>query len=178
MPNSIVERVKVIIVNNQKEVKIPTGLRLVIRRSCSAVLQLERFPGPAMVSVAFVDKETIQRLNKEYRNKDSATDVLSFPTSSAVQGEDGSVSYPVDPKTGFYILGDIAICIDAALEQSKSDSTNSLQKEVSFLTVHSMLHLLGYDHKEEADKNRMKERETAIMARLGYVSVPGHKSGI
>lgn len=175
---NIVERVKVVISNDQKEVKIPTGLRLIVRRCCSAVLQLERFNGPAMVSVAFVDKERIRELNKKYRKKDSATDVLSFPMSSSQPNADGTTDYPVDPDTGFYILGDIALCIDAALAQSKSMGV-SLQEEISFLVVHSMLHLLGYDHESgTANEEKMKERETMIMARLGYVSVMGHKSGI
>ena len=71
--------VKVIISNSQKKVKIPTGIRLLIRRCCHAVLQLEKFDGAAEVSVRFVDNEEIRKLNKTYRNLDKETDVLSFP---------------------------------------------------------------------------------------------------
>ena len=87
------ERVKVYISNQQNAVKIPTGIRLLVRRCCSAVLQMEEFFDPAEVSVTFVDNEQIRELNAEYRNKDSATDVLSFPL-----GENGE--YDVNMETG------------------------------------------------------------------------------
>ena len=70
---------KVLITNDQNAVKIPSGLRILIRRSCNAVLDFEKFDGPAEISVTFVDNNHIHELNKQYRNKDSATDVLSFP---------------------------------------------------------------------------------------------------
>lgn len=70
---------KVLITNDQNVVKVPSGLRILIRRSCNAVLDFEHFDGPAEISVTFVDNNRIHELNKEYRNKDSATDVLSFP---------------------------------------------------------------------------------------------------
>ena len=73
-------KVKVIIDNRQREVKIPTGIRLLIRRCCNAVLQLEHFEGDAEVSVSFVDEEEIRKLNSKHREVDSVTDVLSFPS--------------------------------------------------------------------------------------------------
>ena len=82
--NNPMNKVKVIISNTQKKVKIPTGIRLLIRRCCHAVLQLENFDGSAEVSVRFVDNEEIRKLNKQYRNIDKETDVLSFP-----MGENG-----------------------------------------------------------------------------------------
>ena len=77
------ESVKVVISNDQKAVKVPTGIRLLIRRCCHAVLELEHFEGSAEVSVRFVDNEQIRELNKEYRNIDRETDVLSFPLGAA-----------------------------------------------------------------------------------------------
>ncbi len=94
------ERVKVVITNDQKKVKVPTGIRLLIRRCCHAVLELENFEGSAEVSVRFVDNEEIRRLNAEYRNIDRETDVLSFPL-----GENGV--YDVNLDTGAKLLGDI-----------------------------------------------------------------------
>ena len=73
------DAVKVVISNDQKAVKIPTGIRMLIRRCCHAVLELENFEGSAEVSVRFVDNEQIRELNKQYRNIDKETDVLSFP---------------------------------------------------------------------------------------------------
>jgi len=174
---NVVRKIKVIIKDDQKEVKIPTGLRMIVRRCCVAVLQLERFNAPAVVSVAFVDKRKIQELNKEYRNKDSATDVLSFPMLASKPAEDGTLEYVTDPKTGFKILGDIAISIDTAKDQAEKMGIR-LSEEVSFLVVHSMLHLLGYDHERSIeDEEKMKDRETSIMGKLGHPAVMGHKCG-
>ena len=92
--------VKVSISNRQKAVKVPTGIRLLVRRCCSAVLTMEKFEGAAEVSVSFVDNEQIRQLNREFRDKDAATDVLSFPL-----GENGVYDY--NNETGAYMLGDI-----------------------------------------------------------------------
>ena len=154
------ERVKVYISNQQNVVKIPTGIRLLVRRCCSAVLQMEEFRDPAEVSVTFVDNEQIRELNAEYRNKDSATDVLSFPL-----GEDGI--YDLNPESGAYVLGDIVISVPRAIEQAEMYG-HSLRREIGFLTVHSMLHLLGYDHENEGmEAVRMREKEEQVLNKLG-----------
>ncbi len=154
------ERVKVYISNQQNAVKIPTGIRLLVRRCCSAVLQMEEFIDPAEVSVTFVDNEQIRELNAEYRNKDSATDVLSFPL-----GEDGE--YDVNMETGALLLGDIIISVPKAIEQAEMYG-HSLRREIGFLTVHSMLHLLGYDHENEGiEAVRMREKEEQVLNKLG-----------
>ena len=154
------ERVKVYISNQQNAVKIPTGIRLLVRRCCSAVLQMEEFFDPAEVSVTFVDNEQIRELNAEYRNKDSATDVLSFPL-----GENGE--YDVNMETGALLLGDIIISVPRAIEQAEMYG-HSLRREIGFLTVHSMLHLLGYDHENEGiEAVRMREKEEQVLNKLG-----------
>ena len=154
------ERVKVYISNQQNAVKIPTGIRLLVRRCCSAVLQMEEFFDPAEVSVTFVDNEQIRELNAEYRNKDSATDVLSFPL-----GENGE--YDVNMETGALLLGDIIISVPRAIEQAEMYG-HSLRLEIGFLTVHSMLHLLGYDHENEGiEAVRMREKEEQVLNKLG-----------
>ena len=96
------DKIRVIISNSQKEVKIPTGLRMLVRRCCNAVLRMENFQGAAEVSVTFANNEQIHELNKMHRNVDAPTDVLSFP-----MGEDGK--YDIDPATNAKILGDIVI---------------------------------------------------------------------
>ena len=154
------ERVKVYISNQQSAVKIPTGIRLLVRRCCSAVLQMEQFRDPAEVSVTFVDNEQIRELNAEYRNKDSATDVLSFPL-----GEDGV--YDTNMETGALLLGDIIISVPRAIEQAEMYG-HSLRREIGFLTVQSMLHLLGYDHENEGiEAVRMREKEEQVLNKLG-----------
>ena len=152
-------KIRVIITNNQKAVKIPTGLRMLIRRCCNAVLRLENFQGPAEISVTFTDNAQIKKLNAQYRNKDMETDVLSFP-----MGENGK--YDLNMETGAQILGDIVISMEKAVEQADRFGP-SLQREVGYLTAHSMLHLLGYDHEDNMERIHMREKEELVMEQLG-----------
>ncbi|MBQ8077054.1 MAG: rRNA maturation RNase YbeY [Eubacterium sp.] len=152
--------VKVIISNDQKEQRIPSGIRLLIRRCCHAVLEEEGFADDAEVSVRFVDNETIHELNNQFRNIDRATDVLSFPL-----GENGV--YDTDLTTGAKLLGDIVISIPKAMEQAQ-EYNHSLQREIGFLTVHSMLHLLGYDHENGGiEEVHMREKEETVLTKIG-----------
>ena len=153
------KKIRVIITNNQKAVKIPTGLRMLIRRCCHAVLELENFQEPAEISVTFTDNEGIRKLNSQYRNIDSPTDVLSFP-----MGENGE--YDTNLETGAKILGDVVISVEKAVEQAEAYG-HSLQREIGYLTAHSVLHLLGYDHVENLEKVRMREKEEYVMEALG-----------
>ncbi len=160
------DKTRVIITNQQKAVKIPTGVRMLIRRTCNAVLKMEQFEGSAEVSVTFVDNEQIRELNKQYRDKDAATDVLSFP-----MGENGV--YDINHSTGAKILGDVVISVERAVEQAERYG-HSLEREIGYLTAHSMLHLLGYDHENGGlEKVRMREKEELVMSQLG---LPGTSS--
>ena len=151
---------KVLISNQQKAVKVPSGMRILIRRACNAVLKYECFEGNAEISVTFVDNARIAELNNEYRNKPMPTDVLSFPL-----GQDGA--YDIDPETGCKMLGDVVISMERAVEQAELYG-HPLQREVAFLTVHSMLHLLGYDHEQGGlEAVRMREKEEAVLIQLG-----------
>lgn len=151
---------KVYITNKQSTVKIPSGLRILIRRCCNAVLEAEGFSQNAEISVSFVDNTQIKQLNTEYRNKPSETDVLSFPL-----GENGI--YDINNETGAALLGDIVISMEKAIEQANSYG-HSLQREVAFLTVHSMYHLLGYDHEQGGMQAvKMREKEEAALIKLG-----------
>ena len=161
---------KVLITNEQNAVKIPSGLRILIRRSCNAVLDFEKFDGPAEISVTFVDNRRIQELNKQYRDKDAATDVLSFP-----MGENGV--YDENHNTGAKILGDIVISIPRALEQAKRYG-HTFEREVGYLTAHSMLHLLGYDHENGGiERVRMREKEEMVMSMLGLPASTAYTFG-
>lgn len=153
------DKLRVIITNSQKKVQIPTGLRMLVRRCCTAVLKMEKFEGAAEISVTFVDNEQIKELNTQYRDKPIETDVLSFP-----MGSDGK--YDIDPNTGAQILGDVVISMEKALEQSELFG-HSFQREVGYLTAHSVLHLLGYDHMEPLEKVHMREKEEQVMDMLG-----------
>lgn len=151
---------KVYITNDQKTVKIPSGLRILIRRACNAVLEYEKFEGNAEISVTFVDDMKIAEMNHQYRDKPMPTDVLSFPL-----GQDGV--YDINEETGNKMLGDIVISMERAVDQAKLYG-HILQREVAFLTVHSMLHLLGYDHEQGGlDAVHMREKEEAVLVQLG-----------
>ena len=153
-------KIKVIITNDQNTVKVPSGLRLLIRRCCNAVLLMEEFGDSAEISVRFVDNEQIKELNSEFRDIDKATDVLSFPL-----GENGV--YDHNPATGAALLGDIVISMQRAMEQAE-EYGHSLDREVAFLTAHSMLHLLGYDHVNGGlEALRMREKEETVLTQLG-----------
>ncbi len=161
------EKVRVIIENKQKTVKIPTGLRMLVRRCCNAVLRMENFSYPAEISVTFVNNEQIRELNKQYRSKDMATDVLSFP-----MGEDGV--YDENHSTGAKILGDIVISMEKAVEQAELYG-HSLEREVGYLTAHSMLHLLGYNHEDGGiERVHMREKEEQVMVQLGLPSTSSY----
>ncbi|MBR6983732.1 MAG: rRNA maturation RNase YbeY [Ruminococcus sp.] len=154
-------KLKVYVKNNQTEVKVPVGIRLLIRRCCQAVLTTEKFGRDAEVSVSFVSNNEIKNLNKIYRNKDSVTDVLSFPLTS----EDGTVE--LNPETGAVQLGDVVISLETAVKQAQNYG-HSLEREIGFLTVHSMLHLLGYDHEtSQLDQRIMREKEESVLEKLG-----------
>ena len=121
------------------------NLKSIVRRAILATLKYEDLIFGAEVSVTFCDNEYIRKLNGEFRNKDSATDVLSFPMydfddeTEPATNPDGSVS-----------LGDIVVSLERAAEQAK-EIGNSFEREVAFLVIHSMLHLLGYDHERSKD---------------------------
>ena len=155
-----VDKVKVQITNRQKEVKIPSGIRLLIRRCCNAVLRTEGFSGSAEVSVSFLNNAQIRELNRDHRGKDIETDVLYFP-----MGENGV--YDKNMETGASVLGDIVISVEKAVSQAELYG-HTLQREIGFLTVHSMLHLLGYDHESGGlAAALMREKEEEVLASLG-----------
>lgn len=153
-------KLKVAFQDRQKTVKLPSGFRMLLRRACSAVLEYENFEGAAEVNITFVDDKQIHELNLKHRKIDSATDVLSFPL-----GEGGV--YDIDPETGNKMLGDIVISIEHAVAQA-NEYGHTLSREMAYLTVHSMLHLLGYDHVGGGiEMLRMREHEEAVLSKLG-----------
>lgn len=153
-------RDKVNIINRQKAVKIPTKMRMLVRRACIATLEFEKVEGPSEIEVSFVDDNEIKELNTKFRNIESSTDVLSFPL-----GENGV--YDINPETGAKMIGDVVISLEHAVAQAEQFG-HSLEREVAYLTVHSVLHLLGYDHVNGGiEKVRMREREETVLGELG-----------
>lgn len=121
------------------------------------VLAYEDYDDDYEVSLSFVTNDEIRDINREYRNIDKVTDVLSFPMYDGQE---------VDVDFGQISLGDIVISIERASEQAK-DFGHSLEREICFLVCHSMFHLLGYDHMEENDAIDMHAREEAVLGKLG-----------
>ncbi len=121
--------------------------------------------------LSFVSKEEIQVLNKESRNVDQVTDVLSFPMLDGIRGKilkkkDCLLDYDQDEKAVF--IGSIVISVERAKEQAE-EYGHSLSRELSYLTVHGMLHLFGYDHMTDEDKAQMREKEEEILSLVGQV---------
>ena len=141
----------VYIANEQKKVKVLPSLRGLVRRAVNATLKYEDYRCPFEISVTFTDNEKIHALNRQYRAVDRPTDVLSFPLfDEEVEGE------PL-------ALGDIVLSLEKAQEQA-TEYGHSFEREVAFLVVHSMLHLLGYDHETSRDDEKeMFFRQEEIM---------------
>lgn len=123
---------------------------------------------PLAVEILFVDEAEIQRLNKELRNIDKITDVLSFPALDLDRGQAiKKADYPFEiDEEGRLLVGSIAICEKRAKEQAE-EYGHSYERELHYLIVHGIMHCLGYDHIEEADRAQMREKEEQILNKLG-----------
>ncbi len=153
-------KLKILFTNEQDKFKTGFGLKRLIRKAVLGALKYENFTLPATVSVTFTDNEGIREYNREYREIDKATDVLSFPMYDFKNGDEPEEGEPV-------CLGDIVLSLERAEEQAK-EFGHSFQREAAFLTVHSVLHLLGYDHLlSEEDDIDMRKRQKDIMNRIG-----------
>ncbi len=144
------------------------GTAKLIRLAAKAAYARFDYPFDGQVTVTITDDEGIRKYNNEFRQIDKATDVLSFPLNDfyrSVPGED--MTELMDPITCEVPLGDMIISVERAREQAK-EYGHGMARECAYLTVHSMLHLLGYDHVDEAEeKAAMREKEEEILAVLG-----------
>ncbi|MBE6872018.1 MAG: rRNA maturation RNase YbeY [Ruminococcaceae bacterium] len=150
--------------NEQNKVKPIGKIKELIKAVCAAVLENEGFERKAEISVVLVDNEYIRELNREYRDKDTATDVLSFPIYEDDADDDIKMG-DMDKKNSAVLLGDIVISLERAAVQA-TEFGHSTEREVGYLTAHSVLHLLGYDHMDENERAIMREKEEAALAKL------------
>ncbi len=145
----------------------------IITSAIEESMDYEGCPYEAEVNVLITDNEDIRQINKEFRNIDSPTDVLSFPMvdyespSDFDHLEDMTNDY-FNPETGELLLGDIVISVDKVKEQAEKYG-HSETREMAFLVAHSMLHLFGYDHMEEDERLVMEQKQDEILSRRGYV---------
>ena len=155
-------KLKIDFENNQKLIPVTYRLKMLIREAVEATLDYEQYGNPVEVSVTFTDNEGIRKLNQKFRGIDRATDVLSFPLFD-YSGEQEEP--PVDELIG--MLGDIVISLEQANVQA-NEYGHSFEREAAFLCVHSMLHLLGYDHEtSKEDDADMRRRQSEILSRMG-----------
>jgi len=134
-----------------------------IKKAVNMALDAEGIDVPCIISVMLTDDEGIQTVNREFRGVDRATDVLSFPMNELVPGEFDEQLCEHDMDSGAVLLGDMMISIPRCEEQG-AEFGHGYKREIMYLTVHSVLHLLGYDHVDEGEmKARMRAREKAIM---------------
>lgn len=138
--------------NRQDVLEITDDIKDIINKAIISVLQIEDVDLNAEVSVSFVDDKEIKDLNKNYRNVDSSTDVLSFPIDD-------------DFQINVNILGDVIINIMRVVKQAR-ELGHTNERELAYLTVHSVLHLLGYDHMKDEDKKLMRAKEKLAMSKL------------
>ena len=134
-----------------------------IKRAAERALEAEGVRVPCILSVMLTDDEGIRRVNREFRGIDRATDVLSFPLNELTPGAFDPEACEKDWETGAVMLGDMMISIPAC-ERQGEEFGHGFDREIQYLTVHSVLHLLGYDHVDEGEQKRqMRAREKAIM---------------
>ncbi len=136
-------------------------------------LEREKCPYECEVNIIFTDDDGIRDLNRDYRNLDVPTDVLSFsmaeykaPADFSELEDDGVKMDCFNPDTNELVLGDIVISVERAMEQA-AEYGHSLKREICFLTAHSILHLIGYDHMDDEGRIDMEERQEAVLEELG-----------
>ncbi len=156
--------------NITSEVELPKEAEIfdLIRRCAAQVLTDEGIDFATQIDITLVDGETIREVNAETRDKDTVTDVLSFPMYEFYNGE-AQEDLEAEPDTDCVLLGDMLLCYDRACEQA-AEFGHSVARECGFLTVHSVLHLLGYDHERgEDDRLLMRSKEEKSLAAQGLV---------
>lgn len=155
-------KVKVNITDNVKNKRIDSATKALVKKACRQTLLYENFGFDAEINVTFTNDEEIKKINRQFRDIDKATDVLSFPL-----GENGV--YDINPETGAKMLGDVVISADHAENQAYIYG-HGTDREYAFLTVHSVLHLLGYDHvNSKAEEKKMRQKQRDVLEKMGLI---------
>ena len=157
--------------NRQDKIEVNDELINIINEVCEQSLKAEEMNVPYQISLLFVDNEEIREINRDTRGMDKATDVLSFPMLEYPKDKVFKDVYKDTKFNEIYldgdelVLGDMVLSLERAKEQS-IEYNHSFNREVCYIVVHSILHLLGYDHMEDEEKKRMREREEEILGNL------------
>lgn len=150
-----------LLIDNRTNFELTDEIKETLKKVCLKSLQYEEFNEDCEISLSIVTNDEIHDINKQFRNIDSPTDVLSFPQLTFEEGEEADVN-----ENGEIVLGDIIISIDRAKEQAE-EYGHSLKRELAFLSVHSMLHLMGYDHMVPEEEEDMFRRQKEILIEAG-----------
>lgn len=150
-----------LLTDNRTDFEISGEIMEAVEKACLETLKYEEFDEDCEISLSFVTNEEIHQINRQFRNVDAPTDVLSFPQLTFEEGEEADVN-----ENGEIVLGDIIISVERAKEQAE-EYGHGLKREIAFLTVHSMLHLLGYDHIEKDEEEDMFRRQKEILEIAG-----------
>lgn len=145
--------------NNQEEIQVPEELEATLKKAMDIIARLEKLTDNTEVDITIVDNDEIHQLNRDYRGIDRPTDVLSFAL------DEGDEEPEVEDGEAEHLLGDVIISAPRAVEQGE-EFGHGLNREMTYLAVQGMLHLLGYDHMEEADKQVMRAREEQVLREL------------
>lgn len=158
------KRLRVAFNDEQELIEITAEFKRLLKKCCRCALLEAGFDENSEISVSFVDNERIREINREFREIDSPTDVLSFPMAD-------NCEFDINPDSDCYTLGDIIISTERASQQA-GESGHSIEREIAFLVVHSMLHLLGYDHHGEEDEDtlEMRRMQKLIISKVGLDS--------
>ena len=150
-----------LLIDNRTDFELTDEIKEMLEKVCLKSLQYEEFNEDCEISLSIVTNDEIHDINKQLRNIDSPTDVLSFPQLTFEEGEEADVN-----ENSEIVLGDIIISIDRAKEQAE-EYGHSLKRELAFLSVHSMLHLMGYDHMVPEEEEDMFRRQKEILIEAG-----------
>lgn len=160
-------KTKTVIQNKLNRRYLPVkDIKAIINAAVNAAMETEQIEYPVLVSILLAENDEIRRINSQYRNKDSVTDVLSFPM---LEMEDGVfITEPCEAAMdqGRLFLGDIVISVPRAIEQAETYG-HSAERELAFLAVHGLLHLLGYDHNIPEKEQKMIKRQEEVLSSIG-----------
>ena len=160
-----------LLIDNRTECEISEELTKVLEKVCLESLQYEEFEEDCEISLSFVTNEEIHEINRQFRNVDRPTDVLSFPQLTFEEGEEADVNENGEIVLGDIIISEVKIPVVQVVENEAKEQAeeygHSLKRELAFLTVHSMLHLMGYDHMEKDEEEDMFRRQKEILERAG-----------
>lgn len=152
--------------NEQTVMPFEEEYKQLLRKTVAECLKSENIRFGCEVNILLTDDISIQKINRQFRNIDRSTDVLSFPMADMEKGKITSQSEDYDRDKGLLLLGDIVISTDTAIRQAE-EYGHSLQREIAFLTSHGMFHLLGYDHIEKCDEHVMMSKQELVLEKLG-----------